>query len=241
MEDEPDVPPKELAAFRELRELCSRHLDDPDEARFIETDALMRFLGAREGNVRNALEMWVKWKDWRIAYNVENITEHSVMPLIQSGKAFWHGYDRQNRPCLVIRVRYHIPGQFSIEQTMRYAVYLLEQGTAEADRIGSKQICLIHDRRNMTKANKDDELMSIGRSLSSMLQDFYAERLGALYVLHVNWFYWLMFQMMKPLLSSKTRNKIHILNKPRELTAYFEPCYMLDDHGGTSEYVHPYP
>mmetsp|Transcript_5269 Transcript_5269/g.9666 ORF Transcript_5269/g.9666 Transcript_5269/m.9666 type:complete len:241 (-) Transcript_5269:36-758(-) len=238
---ETDVAPNELASFRELRELCEKNLNDPSESRFIETDALLRFLRAREHNAYHALEMWIKWKDWRIEYNVENITEHSVMPLIQSGKAFWHGYDRQSRPCLVIRVRYHVPGQFSVEQTMRYAVFLLEQGTAESDRVGSKQICVIHDRGQMTKKNKDDELMTIGRTLSSMLQDFYAERLGALYVLHVNWFYWLMFQMMKPLLSKKTRNKIHIMNKPRELQQYFDPAQLLAEHEGTSLYSHPYP
>lgn len=238
---EESVPSSELAAFLELRERCRHNLNDLKEERFIETEALLRFLRAREYNVENALEMWIRWKDWRIDFSVENITEHSVMPLIQSGKAFWHGYDRQGRPCLIIRVRYHVPGQFSLEQTMRFAVFLLEQGTAESDRVGSKQICVIHDRRQMTKANKDEELMSLGKSTSSMLQDFYAERLGALYVLGVNWFYWLMFKMMKPMLSNKTSGKIHIMNKTKELLNFFQPEQLMSEHDGRSLYLHPYP
>ena len=93
----------------------------------------------------------------------------------------------------------------------------------------------------MTSANRDTNLISLFRQLVTMLQDFYAERLGALYIIHLNWFFWAMYQVIKPFLSSKTKEKIHILKNLESLQEFFEPNSLLKDYGGLNEHVHPYP
>lgn len=77
-------------------------------------------------------------------------------------------------------------GQFSIDEMIRFCIYEVENGIKRADEMGSGQMCVIYDRGNMTDKNKDPELINTMKKLSGMLQAYYAERLGALYVLHVN-------------------------------------------------------
>ena len=84
------------------------------------------------------------------------------------------------------------------------------------------EICIIYDRRGMTRKNFDGRLFGIMRKLVDVVQICYAERLGKIYVLGTNWFFHLLFKIISPLLSEKTRNKIVILGRPKELLEYFE-------------------
>ena len=179
--------------------------------------------------------------DWRKTYRADCITEEEMMPHIISGKAYFHGEDLKGRPCLIVRARYHWPEQFTVEETMRYVIYIVEQGVKLADEKGVGQICVLYDRAEVTPANKDGKFIEMMKSLSAMLQDFYAERLGAIYVLHINWFYWLIFQAVKPMLQKKTREKMNVLRNTSSLKDYFSPSQLLVEYEGEDPYVHPYP
>mmetsp|Transcript_3471 Transcript_3471/g.3215 ORF Transcript_3471/g.3215 Transcript_3471/m.3215 type:complete len:131 (+) Transcript_3471:345-737(+) len=128
-----------------------------------------------------------------------------------------------------------------MDNMIRYCIYLVEIGIRLADESGNGQICVIYDRGQMTDANRDPELIGTMKRLSGMLQDYYAERLGALYVLHVNWVYWLMYQAVKPMLQKKTRNKVHVLRNANGLRDHFSQDQLLAEYGGNDDYVHPYP
>lgn len=232
---------EENLPYMQLRELAIGEINSPEEERYLDQEALLRFLRAREYHVSDAFEMWKKWKAWRISYRIDFITDESVQRSYVTGKALVFGHDRHNHPCIIVRVRFHEPDEFSVEETMHFAIWLMEKAVKQADELGSKKICVIHDRGSMTARNKDTRLMELGKSMSGMLQDFYAERLASFYVLHVNWLYWLMYQVMKPLMNRKTRDKIHILKNPRDLLEFFDEDQLLPEYGGSSTYHHPYP
>ena len=237
----PDLPEREVQPYLQLKELATSEITSEAEERYLDPEALVRFLRAREFHVSDAFEMWKKWKKWRIDFGIDNITDESVMRSYVTGKALVFGHDRNNHPCIIIRVRFHQPEEFPVEETMRMAIWLMEKAVRESDELGSKKICVIHDRGGMTSKNKDSRLIELGKSMSGMLQDFYAERLASFYVLHVNWLYWLMYQVMKPMINKKTRDKIHILSGVNDLRQYFDPDQLLPEYGGTSTYHHPYP
>jgi hypothetical protein len=44
--------------------------------------------------------------------------------------------------------------------------------------------------------------------LVGVLQDYYAERLHKAYVLHVNWIYKMLYGIVKPFLSERTKSKV---------------------------------
>lgn len=229
---------KEQEALQSLLSLTSSITEEPC---YNNPDLMIRLLRAREYKIPQAFEMWKKWYEWRITYKAESITKSEMLPQIQTGKAFYYLTDKQKRPCLIVRARYHWPGQFSLEDTMRYSIYLVEKGVKKSDKLGSKQICVIYDRGEMTSANRDSGLISLFRQLVAMLQDFYAERLGALYILHVNWFFWVVFKIIRPFLSTKTSEKIHVLGNLNELKQFFDSSDLMQEYGGTNEYVHPFP
>ena len=225
-------------AFNALSARAQEITSDP---KYLDQKNFLRVLTARDFNLEASFAMWVKWYEWRVEYRADEITESEMMPHILTGKAFYHGTDKQGRPCLIVRFRYHQPSQFPLEETMRYLIYLVEYGVKLSDELGVGQISVVYDRAGLSSENRDNKLIDLVKKLSSMLQDFYAERLGAVYVLHVNWLYWLMFQIAKPLLNKKTRGKIHILRNVEGLTEFFEGDQLLREYGGSDSYVHPYP
>ena len=102
-------------------------------------------------------------------------------------------------------------------------------------------MCVIWDREGFTKKNFDRSLLKVMKELLQVLQDYYAERLSYVYILHPNWFFKTLFAMIKPFLNDNTKKKIRILDKPSELHKYFTADNLLLEHGGTSPFLYRYP
>lgn len=103
---------------------------------------------------------------------------------------------------------------------MKYSLWLMSSGVAQAEDMLKSgdfpdnydgQVCIIYDRRGMTRKNFDSRLFGLLRTITDIVQICYAERLGKIYVIGTNWFYYMMFKIITPLLSKKTRAKIEVL------------------------------
>ncbi len=68
---------------------------------------------------------------------------------------------------------------------------------------------MIYDRTGMSRANQDMQVIKFTTSFVSMLQDYYAERLAKFYVVGANWLYKMLYAVIKPFLSKKTKEKVH--------------------------------
>jgi hypothetical protein len=150
------------------------------------------------------------------------------------------GQDKEGRPCIVVKGCRHVPEESDEEEMMRFFVYHLEKACAIADeyinisnnlRTDKKQVVVIVDRENMGLANFDRRFMG-KRGLISVLQDFYAERLHKIYVLHINWVFRMIFSMVRPFLSARTVEKIKICAETSDLWEYFDKEFLLKEHGG---------
>lgn len=63
------------------------------------------------------------------------------------------------------------------------------------------------DRENSGYANFDRRFF--GKiNLANMLQDYYAERLHKVYIIHVNWVFKILHGIVKPFMSEKTLSKV---------------------------------
>lgn len=200
-----------------------------------------RFLIARDYNNDKALEMWKKWYEWRISYKVDNITEDEISNELKTGKAFWFGTDKQGRPCLIIKIRRHMPKAVPIEETLRFAVYILEKGTKLMQEKGVYKIVVIWDRDGFSRKNFDTGMFTLMKQIIGIMQDFYAERLGAVYILHSNWFFKTVMAAIKPFLADKTKEKIKIMGKPTDLIQHFDKDQLLPEYGGTSKFQYAWP
>ena len=47
-------------------------------------------------------------------------------------------------------------------------------------------------------------------NLISMMQDYYAERMYKVYIMHVNWIFKMVHALVKPFLSEKTISKVKL-------------------------------
>jgi hypothetical protein len=224
-----------------LEQLIGRAQEITLDPKFLDQDNFLRVLRARNLKVDAAFEMWQHWYEWRVTYRADYITDEEMMPHITTGKVFFFGHDKAGRPCLIVRARYHWPNDFTLENTMRFVIYTVEHAVKLADERGVGQMCVIFDRAHMTAENRDHNLIGLLRRLAGMLQDFYAERLAAVYILYVNWFFWLMFKVIKPLLNRKTGEKINILRNVDALREFFDPDQLMLEYGGTSDFTPEYP
>lgn len=207
---------------------------------YINDDVLNRFMIARENNVKKAFDMWCTWFKWRLTFHPEKINVDTIKNQLEIGKAYMHGKDKEGRPCLVVKPGKHFPSECSYEDTMKLAVFWIEKITKESDNVGKKQIVAIIDRKDSGIRNVDYKM--IGQSgIISMLQDFYAERLHGIYVLHVNWVFRMVYKLIKPFMSERTTSKLHILSGIEDLKTFFNEEDLMIEHGGKSEYVYSVP
>eukprot|EP00743_Colponemidia_sp_Colp-15_P005809 GILK01006244.1.p1 GENE.GILK01006244.1~~GILK01006244.1.p1 ORF type:complete len:256 (+),score=43.00 GILK01006244.1:53-820(+) len=222
-------------ALEELKTLTASFVlptREPLNASFLDEKALLRFLKARDFNVQDAYNMWCKWVAWRIEYKADEITETEVKKEIETGKAYWYKHDKQGRPCLIVRPARHHPSQREVRETMRFAIYLLEEGIKRAEESGVDQVVVLFDRKGVSVKNFDRSLFGMMKELSGMLQAYYAERLACFYVLHVNWIYWTLYKIVSPFLNKRTKEKIKILKHPSDLLNYFDIECLEEEHSG---------
>jgi hypothetical protein len=86
----------------------------------------------------------------------------------------------------------------------------MEKVCRKADRNGTTQMCVIFDRTNVS--NKvEKKWLPIYKELSTLIQDYYPERLHQAYVLHMNWFAKVMYAICKAFIAKKTRAKVGTL------------------------------
>ncbi len=232
----PSLTPPEPAPFHTLYSAAPVHTRDSTQ--------YLRFLRARNFDFSASLELFKKFLAWRAAFRVSDVDaiRAHVTREIESGKAYWCGRDRDGRLALVVRPARHKPAEVKhIEDTLRFAVYLMEEGMnklrAAADSSASSsqpdQIVLIYDRSDMSRTNFDSRLMSLMRELSSITQDFYAERMFKSYIFPINWLYWIVYKMMSPFIAQKTKDKFVLLGKKEELKQFFDDSGLSERYGGS--------
>jgi hypothetical protein len=227
-----------------IGEKCLKYLEEksiPEEnyASFISDSVVSRFMKARDNKLEEAFNMWSGWVNWRLEYKPDEITEKDVKNELKTGKAFLHGCDIEGRPCIVVKNAKHIPENSDLEEIVRFFIYNVETACKLADEKGIKQICVIMDRENTGWANFDRRFLG-KMNLATILQDYYAERLHAVYILHVNWIFRSIFAMVKPFVAENTKNKMKILGDVSELKNYFKEEDLLKEHGGSSQFVFEY-
>lgn len=72
-------------------------------------------------------------KDWRIEAKPDKIDEKSIENELKGCKSFMHGFDRQGRPCMVVKANRHFPDKSNYDESFRYGIYMMEKACNIAD------------------------------------------------------------------------------------------------------------
>ena len=185
---------------------------------YLEEEQLLRFLRARDFKLAPTVEMHEAWVRWRLTYKADMIRPTEIRELLLKQTLMLGPITKDNKLSLLVRTRYHVPGDHDIDDLMRYGIFCVEQAMKrikEEDR--NPQIACIYDRTGMTGANRDSQIVKMAYRMIGTLQDFYCERLGEFIVIGANTAFWIANGLIKPFLAKKTREKIKLVYKDEEL------------------------
>ena len=165
--------------------------------------ALMRFWIARDFDPKKTFDMWIKWVEWRFDYQPHKIRRSEIKDSTLNKCFYMCGQNKRGCPLIVIS-----PGAtsevYDIHSMFKLAAYTMEKACKIWDRNGTTQMCVLFDRKNMHNST-EKKWLPLYKELSTLIQDYYPERLHQAYVLHMNWFARLIYQLCKPFIAKKDK------------------------------------
>lgn len=97
-----------------------------------------------------------------------------------------------------------------------------------------EKFTIIFDFANFSISQVDLVLLKEGINI---LQNYYPERLGALFLVNYPWAVYGLWRMVKPLLDSHTADKIIFLDSLKKLHEHIPTSNLPSSLGGTSTFV----
>ncbi|CAK8579088.1 unnamed protein product [Lathyrus sativus] len=192
----------ELSKIRLVRNFVETH--DPSSK---EEDDLMirRFLRARDLDVEKASAMFLKYLKWRHSFVPNGSISLSQVPNeIADDKVFVQGHDKIGRPIFIVFGGKHFQKKDGLEEFKRFVVYILDKLCASMCD-GQEKFVAIAELKGWGYSNSDVRGYITALSI---LQDYYPERLGKLFILHAPYIFMKVWKMVYPFIDNKTRKKI---------------------------------
>jgi len=149
----------------------------------------VRFLRARNWDVNLASTLLFDAISWRRTFKgkgVNNITTSDVVNEIKTGKAFFHGYDKQNRPITYVKASLHDGNTRELDEIEKFCVYMMEKEHNELFKNGVYRSCIIFDLNGFSLRNMDYQFMKF---MIHILQNYYPDTLGVALVLNSPWLF----------------------------------------------------
>lgn len=199
-----------------------------------EVDDLMirRFLRARELDIEKASTLFLKYLSWRRSIIPNGFISSSEIPNeLAQNKLFMQGFDKQNRPIVVVFGARHKPYKGSLEEFKRFVAYTLDRICARMP-AGQEKFVSIADLEGWGYTNSD--IRGYLAALS-ILQDCFPERLGKLFIVHVPYIFMTAWKVVYPFIDSKTKKKIIFVENKKlrsTLLGDIDESQLPDVYGG---------
>ncbi|XP_062084921.1 uncharacterized protein LOC133791052 [Humulus lupulus] len=194
--------PSELWLIQFHEELEKQGISLPER---INEDELRRFYMAANGNFSSFLSSIKKTIRWRETYRMFTDEELEMW----SNLVFWHGYDVQQRPCLIVRLGLACTS-LSPTDKPRFAQAIIssvERGVLHLVDAEMGEITVLVDCKGLSPLKIP---MQVIRTCSSFLQDHFPNRLGCLFVVQLPPVLRVIAQTFIKMLKPVTRKKLKI-------------------------------
>ncbi|KAI9178482.1 hypothetical protein LWI28_027116 [Acer negundo] len=193
---------KEQAKLSLMRTLVQRH--DPS-SKEVDDLTLRRFLRARDLDIEKGSTMFLKYLKWRRSFIPNGSISPSEIPNeIAQNKMFLQGFDKKGRPIGVAFGARHFQNKRNPEEFKRFAVYILNK-LCEKMGAGQEKFVVIGDLQGWGYSNSD---IRAYLGALSILQDYYPERLGKLFIVHVPYVFMTIWKIVYPFIDNNTKKKI---------------------------------
>lgn len=233
--------------------LASLKQDHPDAL-------LLRFLRAEKWNVPKAWIKFVAALNWRInEYKVDKEvllkgegyaavkSQSSGTPSekeygddftlqLTSGKHFFHGCDRWNRPICIVRVRLHEPGAQSQKALNDYVVHCIE--TVRLLQVAPvDSLVIVFDMTSYTVSNWEFPPIKF---IIDCFQKNYPESLGAMIYYNAPWIFAGMWKIIQGILDPVVAAKVHFMTGATALEEIIPRERILKELGGEEDWDYEY-
>lgn len=145
-----------------------------------------------------------------------------------TGKAYLHtGFDRENRPVLIVRASKHVSGAAPLIESQRLCVYLLDRAMERLPE-GQDTMLGIFDLRGFTSKNAD---LGFVRFMVDVFFTFYPKRLSQVLFVEAPWVFKSSWQVFKPWLK-KYQALVRFVSADEVRKEYFTPETTPEDFMG---------
>ncbi|THG08490.1 phosphatidylinositol transfer protein 3-like [Camellia sinensis] len=185
-----------MRAFVQTQDPSSKDADDL---------MIRRFLRARDLDIEKASTMFLKYLKWRRTF-VSNgfISASEIQHDLAQNKMFLQGMDKKGRPITVAFGGRHFHNKGGLVEFKRFTVFALEKLCSRMP-AGQEKFVVICDLEGWGYANSD---IRAYLGALSILQDYYPERLGKLFIIHVPYIFMAVWKVVPSFIDDNTKKKI---------------------------------
>ncbi|KAL3150914.1 hypothetical protein ABBQ32_000665 [Trebouxia sp. C0010 RCD-2024] len=212
-----DQQAKALKHLQDKMATCS--YGQPDE------DTQKWFLRDRKLDADEAAQKLTDMLKWRQDFQADSITWDMVAKEAETGKAYLHEYkDVSGQPVIVIRSSLHVTGEYSLDDSKRLCVLILEKALKQLPE-GQETVLGIFDLKGFKQKNGD---LGFAAFLRDIFFTYYPKRLGQVLFVDAPWIFQPSWNLFKPLLG-KYAGLVAFVNREELRDNYFTPQTVPDD------------
>lgn len=246
---EPEIPPtphdpksnldkNQLSQLEEMRSLVFSNPLTQREKQFCDDACLLRYLRARDWNVKKSYKMLMDTLEWRRTYRPDEICAEELRFEASTGKMFRRGFDYLGRPILYLTPARE--NSTNYENNLKLLVYTMEQAIASMA-VGVEQMVWMIDFEGYSA--KHAVPLSVAKEVLNILSNHYPERLGLAFVISAPLLFSIFFTTIKPFIHPITRKKIHFVGKTEgekieTLSKYMDMSQIEKRFGGTNNFIY---
>eukprot|EP00357_Protocruzia_adherens_P033659 CAMPEP_0115035046 /NCGR_PEP_ID=MMETSP0216-20121206/41144_1 /TAXON_ID=223996 /ORGANISM="Protocruzia adherens, Strain Boccale" /LENGTH=317 /DNA_ID=CAMNT_0002414309 /DNA_START=167 /DNA_END=1120 /DNA_ORIENTATION=- len=246
---EGDLSPEMEQSLKEFRETITN--EDILPKKFDQDWTLLRFLRARNFDMKKTLEMWRNFINWRKEFGVDDIAEnfdfHEKDAVKENYPHGYHKTDKLGRPIYIERLgSMNIKKVFEIttkERMLKYYVREYERVLTHkfqhntTVKITKKAIQNPRLSSDCSSTSATNSVKNFIQQATSIAQDYYPEMLGRMYIVNAPMLFTGVWAIVKVWVDPKTRAKITILGGKyqNQLLEHVEAENLPTWLGGTSE------
>jgi len=218
-----------------------------DEMRRINRADMVRFLVAREGNIRSALALAKSVCLWRAAVRPAAVSRALIPNAIGMGLWRFAGWSLCGYPIIAMCCSSWVPSKLSsLDEWARFMGYCLEVVISTKMGSGVSRFVWIIEldawRTEMITEMMSPSAMRRNLGLKRIFQEQIAERLGGCFLVGANRLFQYAWSLVQPMLTERTRRKVHLVGSEdrRSVLSRYIPLASLEQRlGGDFAGIYP--
>lgn len=202
-------------------------LYDPRDVQRLKDDDFYckRFIRHQHGDMNAAVKMVKNTFKWRKDKNINDLSETDINPdIVKIGAVFSYNTDKEGNTLLVLRVNCHRKDPVTMPERRKIVAYWVEKLEKEG-----KSVSVLMDCSDSSLTNMDVDFTVY---LISLFTTYYPALIGKIYVLEMPWIMNTCWKIIKTLLPSGAKERIHFLTKS-SFSEFLDPKDLPPHLGGT--------